>query len=451
MKHFDISKILFYGMSIILVLGLTFTLGLHSGHYETAAFRAIRTTFRLIKEVISEAPTLLKTHPENFLNPAFYEGAGVTINDQAGDQTDLILISGFFEKNNQIRIMKRDGTVIARWPLRFSKIFPDASHVLPKIPDTDWNIDTHGALALPDGSVIFNFEYGGLVKLDRCNRVVWTLPRMAHHSVERSEKGGFWVPGQRYHPVNGESPFPPFELPINEDTIMRVSENGELLEEISVPELFYRNDLEALLTVSETNFEDWNEEIVHLNKISELPLALSNDFPMFEAGDLLLSMRGHNLIMVINPNTGKVKWWKVGPWLRQHDPEFKPGGTITVFNNNIYYNDFKLDQDDNKIFPRISNIIEINPVSGDYKIVYGDIIGQEMLTAIRGKHELTSNGGLLITEFRGGRAFETDASGRIIWEYINRYDSDEAAEITEARVYPATYFDVKNWSCNEIN
>ena len=70
-----------------------------------------------------------------------------------------------------------------------------------------------------------------------------------------------------------------------------------------------------------------------------------------------------------------------------------------------------------------------------------------MLSIIRGKHEPTRKGGLLVTEFEGGRVFETDASGRIIWEYINRYDEDEVAEITEARIYPANYFRVSDWSC----
>ena len=32
-------------------------------------------------------------------------------------------------------------------------------------------------------------------------------------------------------------------------------------------------------------------------------------------------------------------------------------------------------------------------------------------------------------------------------EYINRYDEDEIAELTEARLYPADFFDVPDWSC----
>ena len=54
---------------------------------------------------------------------------------------------------------------------------------------------------------------------------------------------------------------------------------------------------------------------------------------------------------------------------------------------------------------------------------------------------------MLVNEFDAGRVFETDITGRIIWEYINRYDSDEVAEVNEARIYPASYFNVSDWSC----
>jgi hypothetical protein len=53
----------------------------------------------------------------------------------------------------------------------------------------------------------------------------------------------------------------------------------------------------------------------------------------------------------------------------------------------------------------------------------------------------------LITEFEGGRVFETNRHSEIIWEYVNRYDEETVAEITEARVYPESYFDVSDWSC----
>jgi hypothetical protein len=454
MNRADVSKICFYTICIIGFFSLSFVFGLYSGVKKTVVYQTARSLKNTVEEslylIFEEASTLSKTHPKHFLQPARYEGAGVTVNEVSGGEDDVILLSGFFDKTNQLRLIRRDGTVIARWPVRFYEIFPNVSHLL-KPPATDWNVDIHGALALPDGSVVFNFDEKGLVKLNRCGDVVWTLARNSHHSVEIAEGGGFWVPGNRYHSKESDSPFPPFQTPLWENTIMKVSEDGKVLMEISVPKLFYDNGLEPLLTSTGEWFRAGHSqgEIVHLNKIAELSSDIANDFPMFDAGDLALSLREYNLILIVDPDTEKIKWWRIGPWLRQHDPEFIPGGKLIVFNNNIYRTAFGENRGNisSQSVPRVSNILEIDPVSGEHRIIYGNVSGQEMLSIIRGKHELTANGGLLVTEFEGGRVFETDSTGRIIWEYINRYDSDEVAEITEARVYPASYFSVSKWSC----
>ncbi len=114
--------------------------------------------------------------------------------------------------------------------------------------------------------------------------------------------------------------------------------------------------------------------------------------------------------MVVDPVRGEVKWWQIGPWLRQHDPEFRPGGKIVVFNNNVYRTAFDNDHEKTPLSYLIgSNIIEIDPELNEHEIIYGEAEGQEMLTVVRGKVELTDGAGLLITEFEGGRVFETDA------------------------------------------
>jgi hypothetical protein len=53
----------------------------------------------------------------------------------------------------------------------------------------------------------------------------------------------------------------------------------------------------------------------------------------------------------------------------------------------------------------------------------------------------------MVAEFEGGRAFQIDVAGEIVWEYINRYDDRLIYEVTEALPRPATYFTVTDWSC----
>jgi hypothetical protein len=453
MRRPDFARLVFWTFILTGLLGGVFLAGLYSGATKNEAFllvRDLRKTARgAVRILRQEAPVLVRLHPQWHLQPARYAGSGVTIDETQDD--DLVLMAGFFDDGNELRLIRRDGSVVARWPVAFSKIFTDTRHI-HEPPTTDWNTDTHGALILPDGSVVFVFEYQGLVKLDRCGELEWTVAEPAHHSVERAEAGGYWVPGRNYVLEEATARFPPFSVPYFEDTILRISEDGEVLEEMSLVELLYRSGKEALLTAGYGSADElrFEGEILHLNKVSELKSNMSADFPEFAAGDLLLSVRELNMILVADPQLRQVRWWRVGPWIRQHDPEFKAGGLISVFNNNIYKPVFGPDNPFNKsllTIPRTSNIIELDPVTDKHRIVYGGVKAQEMLSVIRGKHELTARGGLLITEFEGGRVFETDPSGRTIWEYINRYDADEVAEITEARIYPADYFTVSDWSC----
>jgi hypothetical protein len=440
---FDLSKLVWYITVILTALVLSFILGLYSGVKKNFIFDLSKSIFVVLHEV----PTLVGI-PEHFLQPARYEGEGVTVNNPVNHQGDLILLAGFFQDTNELRLIRRDGDLVARWPVRFSEIFPDSSH-LSFPPATDWNIDIHGSLALPDGSVLFNFEFGGLAKLDRCGKVVWALPRQTHHAVERAEGGGFWVPSRRYFSEDSASPFPPFSTPLSEDTILKVSEDGAVLDEISVPTLFYENGLEGLLTAignkTETAFQ---HEIFHLNGVDELNSDIAGSFPMFEAGDLVLSIYGANLLLVVDPDTRRIKWWQIGPWLRQHSPRFKRGGMIIIFNNNLYGN-LTGDSTDSRLPARTSNILEVDPTSGQTKTLYGNEIGQEMISVFRGKVRLTGDDGLFITEFEGGRVFEVNSSGTKTWEFINRYDADNVAEVTEGHIYPDDYFQVKDWSCLE--
>ncbi|ACL04084.1 hypothetical protein Dalk_2391 [Desulfatibacillum aliphaticivorans] len=458
MRRFDASKFLFFTASIIIILGFTFILGLYLGGHKSPLYMAVLDVKHQVEDsfatLFGELPTLTKTSPHQFLQPAKYEGEGVTINGPSSNDYEFILLAGFFDGGNEIRLIRRDGSIVNRWPVKFSEIFEDASYLIHP-PSTDWNVDLHGVVALPDGSIVFNFEDSGLVKLDRDGAVAWKLAMATHHSVEIAEDGGFWVCGVQYHDENSKSPFPPFKPPFEEDTVLRVSEDGQVLQEISVPRLLYDNGLEAVLTANGCSFDrdTWfNEEVVHLNKVAELSRDSANNFPMFAPHDLLISLRGRNLLAVFSPDSKKIKWWKIGPWKRQHDPEFSPDGSIVVFNNNIYRDAFGMRPHDSQSYsdiPRITNIMACNPATDECKVLYGGVKGQEFLSVIRGKVELTARNGLLITEFEGGRVFETDENGRIVWEYINRYDENRVLEITEARIYPASYFSETDWGSQE--
>lgn len=396
----------------------------------------------------------LTSHPRrHHLQPSRGMGEGVIVNE-IGDDGALVFMAGFFDDENQARLVHRDGSVMRKWSLDYFKHFADADTRMCELAST-LHVDQHGALVTPRGEVVFNYEYCGAVKLSPCGEVIWTLNDRAHHSIVPAAGGGYWLLGrQRWTASDAPDRMPPFSISatkqeIKEDTVMKISEDGEILLEVSIPQLMRDAHLEALLTA---NGEDFSRdsadrgELVHSNKVAELPADYAGAFPRFDTGDLLLSMRDLNLVMVVDPVSWDVKWHQTGPWLRQHDPEYLPDGRISIFNNNVYrtvYPDEVLDLST----PPVSNITAVDPESGEVEVLFGEAPGQEMLSAIRGQHEIRPGGGMVITEFDGGRVIETDATGKVVWEYVNAFDADSVGEITNADVYPPGYFETAWEAC----
>jgi hypothetical protein len=218
-----------------------------------------------------------------------------------------------------------------------------------------------------------------------------------------------------------------------------VSDQGAVLEEVSISELFVDNGLLHLL-VKGRGPVFRPGEVVHLNDIEELPDSIAERFPLFEAGDLMLSFRDLQVVMIVDPRDWRVKWYQMGPWVRQHDPDFQPDGTITVFNN-------KDDHPFDGTHLGGSEIVELNPSTGATRRLYGGRPEQDMHTGILGKHQVLPNGNILITQTQRGRLLEVTRSGEIVWELINRYDEETLAVMTEATRYPPSYFEVDDWTC----
>lgn len=457
MARVDISRLSFYLSSFVIVVAVSFMAGFYSYHEKNFAYRFVETAWADLKMIIdppedrpAEADGAWRAH----LQPTRGHGDGVTINRRANDGASVLMV-GFFDDENQARLVNRDGSVIKKWSMDFFEHFPEADARACQIKSPLY-VDIHGALLTERGELVANYEYCGTVKLDHCGNVLWRLEEPSHHSLIKAQGGGYWLLGRDEWPVEeNRDRFPPFSTvsgayKILEDTILRVSEEGEVLDRFSVPQLLYDSGLEALMTATGDNFtprDGARDELVHTNKIAELSEELSDQFPLFEAGDLALSFRELNLVVVIDGTTRKVKWHQTGPWLRQHDPEFRADGRISIFNNNVYKTAYQGSYTRPNA-PRDTNILAVDPVTGETEIIYGQRKHQHMLSVIRGQHELLDGGGMLITEFDAGRVFEINARGRRVWEYVNQFDDRFVGEITNAVRYDADYFEVDWNSCN---
>ena len=163
-------------------------------------------------------------------------------------------------------------------------------------------------------------------------------------------------------------------------------------------------------------WDQLNTFIIHLNDVEEIPQEFLHQFPQFNSGEVLLSLREVNMVMVLDPDTGEIKWHHIAPWLQQHGADWQADGAITVFDNR-----FDLSGDGGVLGG--SNVISIDPENSAAQVLYGGKKGQDFYTTTQGDHQILGNGNILITESNAGRVIEVTSAGELVWEHVNRYSA----------------------------
>ena len=423
------------------VLVLVFLAGMAARHYEMAPFRIVDSALDAGRDWRSSWKAYLGIEPVKHLRRASYEGAGLVTHVPEKAYPGVTLMTGLFDREVALSLRAMDGKELHRWRASFTRMFPNATHLTgSQTPLSDWDTHLHGAILYRDGSVVFNFENRGLVKVDRCDEVLWRLPYRTHHAVFEAAGGNLWVPGRR----SRTSRLPGVAQEVQDEVILELSPDGKLLREISILESIFRSHYEGVLFPVAQFALRVEGDAMHLNHIEVLSPELAPAFPMFRAGDILVSLRNLNLLMVLDGETTLVKWAQTGPWLRQHEPHFQPNGRIRVFDNR------PLERFDHAASggPSFSSrILEVDPASGQVNVLLEGTKDMPFYSGTLGKHQLLPNGNLLIIEPMSGRAFEVTPERQIVWEFINRFDERRVAIMEQATRYPPEYGEFAAAAC----
>jgi hypothetical protein len=324
-------------------------------------------------------------------------------------------------------IMDMRGKIIHSWEVDWFKVWPDATHLPERaVPKQRPGTHIHGAVVLDDGDIVYNYEHLGLVRLDLCGDVVWRLPYRTHHSIHRDDDGDLWVSAQ----INRDGDttgYPNYEPEFVEPIILEVSEDGEIKSEISVLELLRKNGLNGLLYMSTLKQRDTSVkgDTMHLNDVE--PFSSTMLPGVFAPGDVLVSLRNIHTVFVFTVATRKIKHVWTGDFVRQHDPDFVDGNTISVLDNNNI---------DSEAGGQQSRILLLSAASGERTVYYEGSDDTPFYTDIMGKTQWLPNGNLLISEAMKGRAFEIDRDGRIVWEYVNLVGDGYAGLMEEVQRLP---------------
>lgn len=389
---------------------------------------------------------------QHYLHPAVYTRQGANTVNKSAVQPGLTLVASYWSDmgwKSGVKLIDEQGRTLHKWKTDIVELWPHGPDFLEFLQGY-----VHGSHLLSNGDLLFNIEHTSLFMIDACGKLKWHLDHNTHHSIALDADGNFWIPGNikldqktpREKPDDHHYPGLPLsnKRPVWDDRLLKVTPQGEVLADISVLEILYDNDLQRYIPkISKRRHGD----VLHLNDIDILDASLADQYPLFEAGDLALSLRHLHMILVVDPDTGVVKWHATDPWIEQHDPDFTGNGWITVFDNNP---GFRIaNQSDRGQMLGGSQIIDIQPHTGEVKIAYPRKPDDIFFTRTGGKQQKQANGNLLITETNAGRIFEIDPDGELVWEWFNETtENGKVAEVTEGTRYPITPQQVSEWPCH---
>ena len=162
-------------------------------------------------------------------------------------------------------------------------------------------------------------------------------------------------------------------------------------------------------------FPGWDSKSAdpaHINSVNELPPNRWFDAgdTRFRPGNILVSARNLNAIFIIDKSNGEVVWRYSDGLDYQHEAimverGLTGAGLITVFNNGF-----------NDLFHyRRSGVQAINPVKKKVKWEYSS---KFFFSGTGGTARRLAGGTTLINSTHGGRTFEIDSRGKIVWEMV---------------------------------
>lgn len=134
----------------------------------------------------------------------------------------------------------------------------------------------------------------------------------------------------------------------------------------------------------------WNcEDPLHLNRVQIVKNeAQARAFPDGKIGDLLVSFRNINTVMLLDRDSLRVKWFVKDLTIRQHDPTITDRGTVILFDNQ-----------GSDVEGGRSRLLEIDTKTRTVAGVYEGTTGNHFESTIRGNVIVTDQGLLVLEEY----------------------------------------------------
>lgn len=374
-----------------------------------------------------------------------FETGGALVHNRARVQEGLTLMTYYdgAVEEYAAQLIDMDGKQLHQWRIPFAT-HPDL--VVAK----DVNIALskrhkfiHGYHVDAEGNLLVVLEITSLLKLNKDSELLWKVDLPVHHSLDVAEDGTIWVLSRRTQ-VRATETRPYMLVPHWEDQVIQLSQDGEVLQTFSVLDSIFNSDYQGILYTGTDPRKSLvkHEDPLHTNDIDIFSEQEAEKFDGVNAGDIMLSFRTVNTVVILDRESKLIKWSITGPFLKQHDPDIDDEGNLYVYDNRTGID--QLDHAHYQFEPQrfgYTRILKIDPVTRNIETAFEGSKEQPFFSSIQGRVQVLENNNLLIVEPEGGRVFEVDAESKlIVWEYRNVLRPGWVGRVSDADRYPRNMF-----------
>jgi hypothetical protein len=347
---------------------------------------------------------------------------GITVDEPSRTYDGFTLVTT--TEGPRATLLDMRGGVVHQWGLPFSRAWPHAPHVQDPLRDEQIHWFRCHLFANGDLLAIYQVDTDtpcgyGLVKLNKDSNLLWKYEGRVHHDLDVDEKGTIYT---LTHQLKRQAPagLDYLPTPYVADSLVVLSPDGREVESLPVEEAIRDSAYALLLSTAiaeqavpkdRTRFTSAFDallqptsrgDVLHANSVRVLTEAHGPKFPLFRAGQVLISLRSLHAIAVLDVRKRSVVWAALGPWRIQHDAEFLDNGHLLLF--------------DNHGWSKGCRVIEYDPVTQAIPWVYSDADSSPFLAAFRGMKQRLPNGNTLIVDPDNRRLLEVTRDKELVWE-----------------------------------
>ena len=327
----------------------------------------------------------------------------------------------FFNKRLNTQTQQDELVIIARYDgdlrrsiaeIRDLNTFEILHSYLPAITDREQVF--HPEITL-NGELIFQNNERLLFKTNFNSETLWVnTESLYHHSINTDLEGNIYACGTMNPSTKKVSQYiqsfqylNPDEI-FNDDAIIILNKDGKIIYKKSVTEILIENGY------ADKIFNEKNLNIldpVHLNDIQPV----LKDTPYFKKGDLFLSLRALNMVILYRPSTNKIIK-EIKNFLKsQHDVDILDDKRISIFNNNV-----KLDVNSKTKDETNNQIVIYNFESDGYSIKFQDTFVENKINTITaGLVDFLEDDSAMVEDTNNNRIFYLNSNGEVVWVFNN--------------------------------